>query len=319
MAGPCPGHPRLYRASAAWASIPVSAGSTIMAEFLQFLFSGLTVGAIYALVALGFTLIYNASDVINFAQGEFVMLGGMVTVFLAAAGVPLPLAAIAAVVTAIVVGLLLYWLAIEPARGASAVTLIIITIGASILLRGVASIVFDKRFHSLPPLLGADPIFIGGAAVLPQSIVVFGAAAAVFLGLRVLMDRTLLGKALIAIAANRLAARLVGINTAALVGLSFAVSAAIGAVGGVLITPITLTSYDVGTLLALKGFAAAMLGGMGHPFGAMVGGLIIGLLEAFGAGYVSSAYKDAIAFLVILVVLFAMPQGLFGRAGIERV
>ena len=101
--------------------------------------------------------------------------------------------------------------------------------------------------------------------------------------------------------------------------LSFAVSAAIGAVGGVLVTPIVLTSYDVGTLLALKGFAAAMLGGIGSPLGAIVGGLLLGLLEAFGAGYLSSAYKDAIAFLVILAVLFAMPQGLFGRATIERV
>ena len=101
--------------------------------------------------------------------------------------------------------------------------------------------------------------------------------------------------------------------------MSFALSAAIGAIGGILVTPITLTNYDVGTLLALKGFAAAMLGGMGNPLGAVVGGLIVGLLETFGAGYISSAYKDAIAFLVILGVLFVMPQGLFGRAGIERV
>jgi branched-chain amino acid transport system permease protein len=133
------------------------------------------------------------------------------------------------------------------------------------------------------------------------------------------MTRTLTGKAIMATAANRLAARLVGINTGAMVGLSFAVSAAIGAVGGILASPITLTSYDVGTLLALKGFAAAMLGGMGNPLGAVVGGLTIGLLEAFGAGYISSSYKDAIAFIVILAVLFAMPQGLFGRARVERV
>jgi branched-chain amino acid transport system permease protein len=133
------------------------------------------------------------------------------------------------------------------------------------------------------------------------------------------MTMTLTGKALVATAANRLAARLVGINTAAIVGLAFAVSAAIGAIGGILMTPITLTSYDVGTLLALKGFAAAMLGGMGNPLGAVIGGLVVGLLEAFSAGYLSSAYKDAIAFLVILGVLFAMPQGLLGRAAIERV
>src|SRR4051812_720331 len=138
-----------------------------MAEILQFAFSGLTVGAVYALVALGFTIIYNASDVVNFAQGEFVMLGGMTTAFLTAAGVPLPLAAVAAILAAVVVGLLLHRLAIEPARGASAVTLIIITIGASIFLRGAASIVFDKQFHRLPSFSGDAPVLLFGAAILP--------------------------------------------------------------------------------------------------------------------------------------------------------
>jgi branched-chain amino acid transport system permease protein len=290
-----------------------------MPELLQFAVSGLTVGAIYALVALGFTLIYNASDVINFAQGEFVMLGGMVTVFASAAGVPLPLAAASAIAVAVAIGLALHKLAIAPARGASVVTLIIITIGASILLRGLAAVVFDKRFHSLPPLVGSEPWQVAGAAVLPQSVVVLAGTAAIVLGLWIFMTRTLTGKALTATAANVLAARLVGIDTDRMVAFSFAVSAAIGAVGGILMTPITLTSYDVGTLLALKGFAAAMLGGMGNPLGAVVGGLLVGVLEAFGAGYLSSAYKDGIAFLVILGVLFAMPQGLFGRAGVERV
>jgi len=290
-----------------------------MPEFLQFFFSGLTVGAIYALVAVGFTLIYNASDVINFAQGEFVMLGGMVTFFAAAAGVPLPLAALLAIVVATAVGLLLHQLAIEPARGASAVTLIIITIGASIFLRGISAIVFDKNFHSFPAFAGNEPWIIGGAALLPQSLIVLLGAGAIVVALWAFMTMTLTGKALVATAANRLAARLVGINTSAIVGLAFAVSAAIGAFGGILMTPITLTSYDVGTLLALKGFAAAMLGGMGNPLGAVIGGLVVGLLEAFSAGYLSSSYKDAIAFLVILGVLFAMPQGLLGRAAIERV
>jgi branched-chain amino acid transport system permease protein len=290
-----------------------------MADFLQFAFSGLTVGAIYALVAVGFTLIYNSCDVINFAQGEFVMLGGMVTVFAAAAGVPLPLAALLAIVVSVAVGILLHQLAIEPARGASAVSLIIITIGASIFLRGVAAILFDKNFHSFPPFLGAEPWIIGGAAVLPQSALVLLGAAVIVVALWGFMTRTLWGKAVIATAANRFAARLVGIDTARIVGLSFAVSAAIGAIGGVLVTPIALTSYDVGTLLALKGFAAAMLGGIGSPLGAVAGGLVVGLLEAFAAGYLSSSYKDAIAFLVILGVLFVMPQGLFGRGAVERV
>jgi branched-chain amino acid transport system permease protein len=290
-----------------------------MAELLQFVFSGLTVGAIYALVALGFTLIYNASDIINFAQGEFVMLGGMTTVFLALAGVPLPLAALIAVAVTTGVGLALHRFAIEPARGASPVALIMITIGASVFLRGVAQIVFDKRFHSLPPLFGNDPIKFGGAAILPQSLVVLTGAAVIVILLWLFIERTLLGKAVIATAANRLAARLIGVNTRRIIEFSFAVSAAIGAVAGILITPIALTSYDAGTLLALKGFAAAMLGGIGSPLGAVVGGLIIGMIEALCAGYISSSYKDAAAFLIILIVLVAMPQGLFGRVKVERV
>lgn len=290
-----------------------------MAEFLQFVFSGLTVGAVYALVALGFTLIYNASDVVNFAQGEFVMLGGMATVFLGLAGLPLPLAAVVAVVVTVAIGLALHRFAIEPARGANPVTLITITIGASIFLRGAAQVIFDKRFHSLPPLLGGDPIRLGGAAILPQSLVVLAGGAILVALLWFLMDRTLLGKAVIATAANRLAAHLVGINTRHIVSFSFALSAAIGAVAGILITPITLTSYDVGTLLALKGFAAAMLGGIGSALGAVLGGVLLGLLEAFSAGYLSSSYKDAVAFLVILAVLFVMPRGLLGRAKVERV
>ena len=290
-----------------------------MSELLQFLISGLTVGAVYALVALGFTLVYHASDVVNFAQGEFVMRGGMVTVFAYAAGVPLPLAALLAVIVAVVVGLLLYWLAIAPARGASAVSLIIITIGASILLRGAAQIVFDKQFHKLPAFSGDTPIHLFGAVIQPQSLWVLGGAALVVLTLYYVMERTLIGKAVVATAANRLAARLVGVNVATVMALAFGGSAAIGAIAGILITPITLTSYDVGTLLALKGFAAAMLGGMGNPLGAVIGGLLLGLLESFGAGYVSSTYKDAIAFIVILAVLFVAPQGLVGRRTVERV
>ena len=246
-----------------------------MAEFLQFLFSGLTVGAVYALVALGFTLIYNASGIINFAQGEFVMLGGMTTVFLAMLGVPLPLAAVLAVVCAVAIGLILYRFAIEPARGADAVALIMITIGASIFLRGAAQVVFDKRFHSLPHLLGTDPIRIGGAAVLPQSLIVLAGAAVIVVLLWLFIDRTLFGKAVTATAANRLAASLVGINTGRIIGFSFAVSAAIGALAGILVSPLTLTSYDVGTLLALKGFAAAMLGGIGYALGGVIGGLLL--------------------------------------------
>lgn len=290
-----------------------------MSEFLQFLFSGITVGAVYALVALGFTIIYNASDVVNFAQGEFVMLGGMITWFAHAQGLPLPLAALIAIAATAALGVGINKFMIEPARGAPVVSLIIITIGASIFLQGAAQLVFDKQIHSFPAFSGDDPIRIGGATILPQSLWVIGGALVVFVALWLFFTRTLLGRAVLATSNNRLAAQLVGINTNFVMTLSFALSAAIGALAGVLATPITLTAYSVGIGFALKGFAGAMLGGMGNPKGALVGGFLIGLFEAMTAGYLSSQYKDAAAFIAILAVLFFMPQGLFGRKSTDRV
>jgi branched-chain amino acid transport system permease protein len=290
-----------------------------MAELMQFLLSGVTVGAVYALVALGFTIIYNASDVVNFAQGEFVMLGGMITVFAHMAGLPLPLAALIAIAGTAVMGVALNKLAIEPARGAPLVSLIIITIGASIFIQGVTQVVFDKQLHRFPAFTGDTPIAIMGATILPQSLWVLAGALVVFVGLWVFFSKTLTGRAVLATSNNRLAAQLVGINTNWVMTLSFALSAAIGALAGVLVTPITNISYGVGIAYALKGFAGAMLGGMGSPIGALVGGILLGLIEALTAGYISSVYKDAAAFVVILVVLFAMPQGIFGRKSTDRV
>ena len=290
-----------------------------MPELMQFVFSGVTVGAVYALVALGFTIIYNASDVVNFAQGEFVMLGGMITVFTYAAGVPLPLAAVVAILVTAGVGVALNKLAIEPARGAPVVSLIIITIGAAIFIKGATQLVFDKQLHRFPAFSGDAPIRVMGATILPQSLWVIAGAVAIFIALWLFFTRTLTGRAVLATSNNRLAAQLVGINTNWVMTLAFGLSAAIGALAGVLVTPITLTSYDVGIALALKGFAAAMLGGMGNPKGALVGGILLGLLEALTAGYISSQYKDAAAFIVILAVLFVMPQGLFGKSSTDRV
>ncbi len=290
-----------------------------MSELLQFLLSGVTVGAVYALVALGFTIIYNASDVVNFAQGEFVMLGGMITVMAYTAGAPLPLAAMVAIVATAALGVAMNKLAIEPARGAPVVSLVIITIGVSIFIRGVAQLVFGKQIHTFPAFSGDDPLHILGATILPQSLWVIGGAVAVFVGLWAFFTRTLLGRAVLATSNNRLAAQLVGINTPFVMTLSFALSAGIGALAGVLVTPITMTSYDVGLAFALKGFAAAMLGGMGNPKGALVGGFLLGVLEGLTAGYISSQYKDAAAFIVILGVLFFLPQGLFGRKSTDRV
>lgn len=290
-----------------------------MSELIQFVISGVTVGMIYGAVALGFTVIYNASHVVNFAQGEFVMLGAFFTVFGISAGIPYPFAALISVVVTALVSIALFDLAIRPARDAPIFALIIITIGGSILLRGLAQISFGTGFFSLPPVAGDQSIPIGGAVLQPQSIVVVVGTLVLVGALWFLMRRTLLGKAVIAASADAMAASLVGINVRAIVRLSFAVSAVIGAICGILIAPIALASHDMGTLLALKGFAAAMLGGMGSPAGALVGGLLVGLSEALSAGYLSSDYKDATAFIIIFLVLFVFPIGLFGRGGYERI
>ena len=291
----------------------------MLSQFLQFLFSGATVGATYALAALGFTLIYNASGVINFAQGEFIMIGGMAAVFLVKLGVPLPLAIALAVAIAACVGVLVEKLAIEPAGNAEVVTLIIITIGASLTIRGLVGVTLGKGNHALPSFSGESPIAVFGATLLPQSLWVLGVTLVVVLALAWFFGRTLTGKAMLATAHNPLAAKLVGINTRFILLLSFALAGALGAVGGILIAPINYTSYDAGIMLGLKGFVAATLGGLGSGMGAIAGGLILGIVEAMTAGYVSSAYKDAMPFVLILLILFFRPQGLFGKNGTDRV
>lgn len=290
-----------------------------MGEFLQFLVSGITVGAIYALVGLGFSIIYNASHVINFAQGEFVMLGGMGTVSLMLAGVPMIAAAPLAIFLVVLVGMLLEKFAVEPARNASVVTLIIITIGASILIRGIVEVTLGKDFHRLPAFSGEDAIMVGGAAVQPQSLWILGVLGIVVAALRWFFGRTKLGKAILATSCNPLAAQLVGIETRTILLVSFGLSSALGGLAGILTAPITLTKYDIGIMLGLKGFAAAILGGLGSSYGAVAGGLLLGVIEAMSAGYISSAYKDAVAFIIILGVLFFVPSGLFGTRQTERV
>jgi len=285
----------------------------------QYLLSGLTTGAIYALVALGFAIIYNASHVINFAQGEFVMIGGMAAAAAFDAGLPLPLAVVVSIGAATLIGLALERLAVEPARGASVVTLIIITIGASILLRGLATIVWDKRIHALPAFSGEAPIAIGGATLLPQTLWVLGATVVTVAALWWFFNRTLTGSAILAVSHNRFAAQLMGISVRRVLLVSFGLSAALGALAGVLIAPIAFTAWDVGVMLGLKGFAAAMLGGIGSGPGAIAGGLALGLIEALGAGYLSSAYKDVFAFVILLAALVFLPNGLAGRRAAERV
>ncbi|MCG5495747.1 branched-chain amino acid ABC transporter permease [Ectothiorhodospira variabilis] len=291
----------------------------MFAEFLQYLFAGVTTGAIYALVALGFTLVYNASHVINFAQGEFIMIGGMATLAFMAMGLPMPLAIAMAILLAAVLGALLHRFAIATARQADVVTLIIITIGAAIFLRGIAQVIWGKEYHALPSFSERASIEVMGAVMYTQSLWVLGIATVLVLVLALFFKRTLLGKAILATCMNKQAARLMGVRIQFVVMLAFTLAAILGAVAGAVAAPITLTSYDIGIMLGLKGFVAAAIGGLGSGVGAVVGGLLLGIAEAMTAGYISSDYKDAVAFLLILVILLFMPRGLFGSRVAERV
>ncbi|WP_286984330.1 branched-chain amino acid ABC transporter permease [Candidatus Aquicultor secundus] len=286
---------------------------------MQYLISGITSGSIYALIALGFTLIYNSTQLINFAQGEFVMLGGLITVSLyTAAGLPLVLAIIIAIAIVTAIGVIFERLAIRPLRNSSIITLIIVTVGASILFKNVAMILWGRDPQTLPPFTGDKPIPVLGASVVPQTIWVVCILLVTVILLQVFYKRSIIGKAMKACSINPSAAQLMGINTSSIVMLSFAMSAAFGAVAGILITPISMTSYSVGSFLGLKGFAGAVLGGLDNPLGAVVGGLLLGVLESLSVGVIDSGYKDAIAFLILLLVLFFKPSGILG-ARITRI
>ena len=297
-------------------------GETVMVllDYIQFLISGLTVGSTYGLTALGFTIIFNTTGIINFAQGEFLMLGGMLSVFLLKfLNLGLLPAVLLAIIITTCVGALIERFTIRPVQKSSTINLIIITIGISIFIRGVAMLLWGKDTYALPSFSGDTPLSFFGASMHPQSIWILSITLVLLCLLKFFFARTIYGKAMLACSFEKKAAYLVGINVQRMVLFSFMISALVGAIGGVILTPLTMTSFDVGILLGLKGFAACILGGLGNPFGAAAGGLILGVLESFGAGLVSSAYKDAITFIVLLLLLFVKPSGLFGQAEVERV
>ncbi|HID96259.1 MAG TPA: branched-chain amino acid ABC transporter permease [Candidatus Latescibacteria bacterium] len=286
---------------------------------LQLIFSGITIGSIYGLVAVGFDIIYNCTGIINFAQGEFVMLGGMIMISLVgAADLPMWISFPIAVFAVTLIGALFERLCIHPLKKPSILTLIIITIAASILFKGGAMFAWGKQTFSLPHFSSERPISIFGATILPQTVWILGFIAVVVLLLAFFFKATMVGKAMRACAANRSAASLVGVNVKEIVLLSFALSAAIGAVAGIIIAPIALMDYERGMILGLKGFSAAVLGGLGNPVGAVVAGFLIGIVEALCAGLLSSHYKDAVALIVLLAVLFIRPSGLFGSLEASR-
>ncbi len=291
-----------------------------MEQLLQYTFSGVTMGAVYAVVAIGFNLVYSTTGILNFAQGEFVMLGGMIAVSLLLF-LPLPLAiAGAALITALAAGLIEACF-IRRLRRHSLLHMIIITIGLSIVIREIALHIWDEQVRALPYFTGTESssVRILSAAVSPQVLWVLGTVLLVVTALHLFLRFSLTGKAMRACSSNTAAAMLCGINTSNMRTLSFAVSGALGALAGCVISPMTMTQYDMGTSLAIKGFAAAMLGGLGNPMAGVAGGLIVGLAEAYSVRFLPAAYKDAVAFAILLCMLFIRPHGLFaGRGAIPR-
>ncbi|MCF8025730.1 MAG: branched-chain amino acid ABC transporter permease [Desulfobacteraceae bacterium] len=290
-----------------------------MQEILQYLFSGITNGAIYAVIAVGFSMLYSSTELINFAHGEFVMLGALSMVTLAAGfGWPLVPAFVLTVAAVGMAGLLFERLAIRPVRQPDHIVLIIITVGASIFLRGLGMLIWGKDAYSMQPFSDHPPIDVAGAKLLAQSIWILVIVMALTAGLHLFYRRTLTGKAMSACAVSKKAAWIVGIPTKWMVLLAFALATAMGAVAGAIIAPVTMSSYDMGTVLGLKGFCAAMLGGLGSLWGAILGGFLLGILEALGVGFVSSGLKDATAFVLLLLVLYVRPQGIIGSAEVKR-
>ena len=284
----------------------------------QLLAAGITMGAVYALVALGFITIVRASQIINFAQGEFVMLGGVVTFFfIKGAGLSYPLAALLAVISVVCIGFLLHLLVIYPLRKASVLILIMATVGASIVLSNTSALLFGTLPKALPPFSGDLPLKIGGIHIAPQSLWVIGAAFFLFLSLYLLSHRTLVGKAMEASSTDPLGADLTGISRNLMVFFAFGVSAGMGAIAGVLVTPLFYTSYNAGTLLGLKGFIAAVLGGWGKNSGAILGGFVLGVVESTSIAFIPSGYKDGVAFVILLLILYFRPKGILGSPYID--
>lgn len=283
------------------------------AQIVQYILSGITVGSIYAIVAIGFNIIYNTTGIINFAQGEFLIVGAMLAATFSRL-MPLFPAVSLAVAATVVVGAAVELVFLRWLKRPAVLRVIIITIGISILMREGMLHLWDEKVRSLPYFTGTEVSSIGflGARISPQALWVLGVSAVIVVILNLFFKYTLPGRAMRACADNRNAARLCGINVRWMVTFSFMLSAGIGALAGCVISPLTQTQYNMGAPLAIKGFTVAVLGGLGNSMAAVAAGLAIGLLETFSISVLPLAYKDAVAIAVLLLVLFFKPSGLFG-------
>ena len=290
-----------------------------VATVLQLLAAGTGTGSVYALVALGFNVVFKSTGAMNFAQGEWVMMGGMVTASLVAAVSSVGLACIIAVVIVGAIGLLSERLTVWPLRRPTPLLMTLVTIGLSICSRSLVMLVLGRAPAGYHGFAAAETWHLGGVLVPSQTAWVIGITLVFLALMHVFFERSLPGRAMRAAAADPEAAALVGVPVQATTLLAFGIAAVSGAIAGAIVTPLTLTSDDQGAMFGFKGFSAAMLGGIGSLPGAVFGGLLLGGLETFGSFYISSQFKDAIAFAVLLAVLFLRPAGLLGQAGIVKV
>lgn len=279
---------------------------------LQYIFAGLRVGSIYAIIAIGFNIIYNTTGIINFSQGEFVMLGGMIAYSFCKI-MPLFFAVLTAVIITGIIGSLIEFIFIRHLKKPSVLQMIIITIGLSIIIREFALLIWGEQVKAVPFFTGneSSSINILGANISPQDLWVLGITCLIVIGLTIFFKYTLIGQSMRACSENRNAAGLCGINTRLMINLSFVLSASIGALAGCVVSPLTQTRYDIGTDLAIKGFTVAILGGLGNSSGAVAAGILLGLLEAFSVSILPSAYQDVITLAILLIILFIRPQGIF--------
>jgi branched-chain amino acid transport system permease protein len=289
------------------------------ATVAQLLVAGVGTGSIYALIALGFNVVFKSTGAMNFAQGEWVVMGGMTAALLFATTSNIGLACLGAVLLVTVVGVISEKLVIGPLRRPNALLITLISIGLAICTRSLVMLALGKRPVGYPAFSKTESLGLWGITLQTQTLWIFGITLVFLVVMHLFFERSMLGKALRAAAADREAAAIVGVKVETTVMLSFAIAAFAGALAGAIITPLTLASYDQGAVFGFKGFSAAMLGGVGSLPGAVVGGLALGLLEAFGSFYISSDFKDAIAFAVLLLILFARPSGLLGRADVIKV
>ena len=283
------------------------------AELAQVLIAALTNGAIYALIALGFSLVFSVSGYLNLVQGEFVIIGGLVTVALTEwMGVPLVVAVAAAVAVAGVFGFFLQRLSLSPARRLTPDAALIVTLRGAFIARSGAIVIFGKDPLALPSFSGERPVILGDVTIATQSFWILATLVASSVALWWFFNKTYTGKAMRACAQSPTGARLVGIDLKYMATITFVTSALLGGVAGVVVAPLNFVTYDEGLAIGIKGFIAAIFGGLGSYPGAVVGGLILGLGEALGAAYISSQFKEAIAFVALLLLLLLRPNGVLG-------